>query len=99
MFPGGPYSEAGGTPTTVPLTYTVALPMYMLPISSKVTSRMLVLPLTVRLPEVMLNFPQYVPGEPHGEVVEATVEVIVVVPLVEGPVVLITVDVRAPGNE
>jgi hypothetical protein len=47
----------------------------------------------------MLKLPQYVPGEPHDAVVEATVEVIVVVTLVEGLVVLTTVDVRAPGNE
>ena len=43
MFPGGRYSNVGGVPITVggvpmtvPLTYTVALPMYMLPISASV---------------------------------------------------------------
>ena len=37
MLPGGLYLEAGGTPMTVPLTYTVALPIYVLPTSVKVT--------------------------------------------------------------
>jgi hypothetical protein len=82
MLPGGLYSEAGGTPITVPLRYTVALPIYMLPTSIKVTWRALPFPPTVKFAEVMWMFPQYTPGEPHGDVADvnddATDELLVV---------------------
>ena len=44
----------------------------MLPTSSKVTSRTLLLAPTVKFPETIWTRPQYTPGEPHGNVAEVT---------------------------
>ena len=78
---------------TVPLRYTVALPMYMLPTSTKVTWRTLPFPLTVRFAEVIWMFPQYTPGDPHGDVAVVTLVVTAVVVLVVLTVIEVEVDV------